>query len=90
MFIITVHTCVPSNGILPMLCIPNRQNLLPELYHTEFSVPKIPFCKQLLFIIVSSISSGYDREVEKESGLDRVGGVRVLTPSSHTTHRTDP
>ena len=21
---------------------------------------------------------------------DRVGGVRVLTPSSHTTHRTDP
>ena len=20
----------------------------------------------------------------------RVGGVRVLTPSSHTTHRTDP
>ena len=22
--------------------------------------------------------------------LDRVGGVRVLTPSSHTTHRTDP
>lgn len=22
--------------------------------------------------------------------LDRVGGVRVLTPSYHTTHRTDP
>ena len=27
--------------ILPMLRIPNRQNLLPELYRTEFSVQKI-------------------------------------------------
>jgi hypothetical protein len=25
---VTVHTRVPSNGILPMLRIPNRQNLL--------------------------------------------------------------
>lgn len=24
------------------------------------------------------------------STSERVGGVRVLTPSSHTTHRTDP
>ena len=44
---VTVHTRVPSNGILPMLRIPNRQNLLPELYRTEFSVQKIPTCEQL-------------------------------------------
>ena len=25
-----------------MLRIPNRQNLRPQLYHTEFSVQKIP------------------------------------------------
>ena len=31
-----------------MLRIPNRQNLLPELYRTEFSVEKIPTCEQLL------------------------------------------
>jgi hypothetical protein len=30
-----------------MLRIPNRQNLLPELYRTEFSVQKIPTCEQL-------------------------------------------
>ena len=30
------------NTILPMLRIPNRQNLLPQLYCTEFSVQKIP------------------------------------------------
>ena len=41
-FLVAVHTCVPGNGILPMLRIPNRQNLLPELYLTEFSVQKIP------------------------------------------------
>ncbi len=31
-----------------MLRIPNRQNLLPKLYRTEFSVQKIPTCEQLL------------------------------------------
>ena len=31
-----------------MLRIPNRQNLLPELYHMKFSVQKIPTFKQLL------------------------------------------
>ena len=41
-FLVAVHTCVPGNGILPMLRIPNRQNLLPEVYRTEFSVQKIP------------------------------------------------
>ena len=30
------------NRILPMLRIPNRQNPQPQLYHTEFSVQKIP------------------------------------------------
>ena len=30
-----------------MLRIPNRQNLHPELYCTEFSVQKIPTCEQL-------------------------------------------
>ena len=45
---LTAHTCVPSNRILPMLRIPNRQNLHPELYCTEFSVQKIPTCEQLL------------------------------------------
>ena len=49
--IVTVHTCVPSNGILSMLRIPNRQNLLPELYRTEFSVQKIPTCEQLRQIL---------------------------------------
>ena len=47
---VTVHTRVPSNRILPMLRIQNRQNLLPELYHMEFSVQKIPTRKQLLCI----------------------------------------
>ena len=32
-----------------MLRIPNRQNLHPELYCTEFSVQKIPTCEQLLY-----------------------------------------
>jgi len=36
-----------SNVILLMLRIPNRQNLLPLLYHTEFSVQKIPTCELL-------------------------------------------
>ena len=31
--------------ILPMLRIPNRQNPQPQLYHTEFSVQKIPICQ---------------------------------------------
>ena len=30
--------------ILPMLRIPNQQNPQPQLYHTEFSVQKIPIC----------------------------------------------
>ena len=34
--------CANSNVILPMLRIPNRQNLLPPPYHTTFSVQKIP------------------------------------------------
>ena len=34
--------CVNSNGILPMLCILNRQNPHPRHYITVFSVPKIP------------------------------------------------
>ena len=28
------------------LRIPNRQNLLPPLYHTAFSVQKMPACEQ--------------------------------------------
>ena len=51
---VTVHTRVPSNGILPMLRIPNRQNLLPELYRTEFSVQKIPICEQLPYYSLHS------------------------------------
>ena len=42
---VTVHGhSMPAhcNRILPMLRIPNRQNLLPQLYCTEFSVQKIP------------------------------------------------
>ena len=44
-FAVTVHgLSMPAhcNRILPMLRIPNRQNLRPQLYHTEFSVQKIP------------------------------------------------
>ena len=37
---VTVHG--HCNRILPMLRIPNRQNPLPPLYCTEFSVQKIP------------------------------------------------
>ena len=43
-----LFTCMTSNGILPILRIPNRQNLQPELYRTELSVQKIPACEQLL------------------------------------------
>ena len=52
---VTVHTRVLSNGILPMLRIPNRQNLLPELYRTEFSVQKIPTCEQLQTLPVTPL-----------------------------------
>ena len=48
MVFVAVHTCMTSNGILPILRIPNRQNLQPELYRTELSVQKIPACEQLL------------------------------------------
>ena len=59
---VTVHTRVPSNGILPMLRIPNRQNLLPELYRTEFSVQKIPTCEQLRQILSACAASFKWRE----------------------------
>ena len=48
MVFVAVHTCMTSNGILPILRISNRQNPQPELYRTEFSVQKIPACEQLL------------------------------------------
>lgn len=44
---VAVHICVSSNGILPMPHILNRQDLLSELYRTEFSVQKIFACEQL-------------------------------------------
>ena len=62
---VTVHTCVLSNGILPMLRIPNRQNLLPELYHTEFSVQKIPTCEQLPTDIYSPGCSTFQISVSR-------------------------
>ena len=37
-----------------MLRIPNRQNLLRELYRTEFSVQKIPICEQLPYYTLHS------------------------------------
>jgi len=39
---VTVHALRKQQRILPMLRIPNRQNLLPPLYHTAFSVQKMP------------------------------------------------
>jgi len=39
---VTVHALRKQQRILPMLRIPNRQNLLPSLYHTAFSVQKMP------------------------------------------------
>ena len=39
---ITVHALRKQQRILPMLRILNRQNLLPSLYHTAFSVQKMP------------------------------------------------
>ena len=40
--IVTVHALRKQQRILPMLRILNRQNLLPPLYHTAFSVQKMP------------------------------------------------
>ncbi len=40
-----------------MLRIPNRQNLLPELYRTEFLVQKIPTCEQLRQILSACAAS---------------------------------
>lgn len=40
--------------IFLMLRIPNRQNLLRELYRTEFSVQKIPICEQLPYYSLHS------------------------------------
>ena len=40
-----------------MLRIPNRQNLLPKLYRTEFSVQKIPTCEQLQQILSACAAS---------------------------------
>ena len=42
---VTVHTYADCNRILPMLRIPNRQNLLPPRFHTALSVPKVPICE---------------------------------------------
>jgi hypothetical protein len=39
---VTVHALRKQQRILPMLRILNRQNLLPPLYHTAFSVQKMP------------------------------------------------
>ena len=39
---VTVHALRKQQRILPMLRIPNRQNLLPPRYHTAFSVQKMP------------------------------------------------
>ena len=39
---VAVHALRKQQRILPMLRIPNRQNLLPPLYHTAFSVQKMP------------------------------------------------
>ena len=38
---VAVHICVSSNGILAMPRILNRQDLLSELYRTEFQFRKI-------------------------------------------------
>jgi len=42
LFTVTVHALRKQQRILPMLRIPNRQNLLPPRYHTAFSVQKMP------------------------------------------------
>ena len=39
---VAVHTPGKQQRILPMLRISNRQNLLPPLYHTAFSIQKMP------------------------------------------------
>ena len=39
---VTVHALRKQQRILPMLRMLNRQNLLPPLYHTAFSVQKMP------------------------------------------------
>ena len=39
---VTVHALRKQQRILLMLRILNRQNLLPPLYHTAFSVQKMP------------------------------------------------
>ena len=54
--LVTVHALHELQRILPMLRIPNRQNLLPLLYHTEFSVQKIPTCVFLSTYASTSLS----------------------------------
>ena len=39
--VVTVHALRKQQRILPMLRIPNRQNLLPPRYLTALSVPKV-------------------------------------------------
>ena len=41
-YFVAVHALRKQQRILPMLRIPNRQNLLLPLYHTAFSVQKMP------------------------------------------------
>ena len=41
-YLFAAHALRKQQRILPMLRIPNRQNLLPSLYHTAFSVQKMP------------------------------------------------
>ena len=80
MVFVAVHTCMTSNGILPILRIPNRQNLQPELYRTEFSVQKIPACEQLLvFRFRSSICFffGFIRANENKRIHDFISQMRL-------------
>ena len=50
---VTVHTYADCNRILPMLRIPNRQNLLPPRFHTALSVPKCLFVSSRLRLLRS-------------------------------------
>ena len=50
-----------------MFRIPNRQNLLPPLYHTEFSVQKIPTCVQesKSTVVKKGVSSIFENVLKK-------------------------
>ena len=52
--LLLTHVWPMQRDFADACAIPNRQNLLRELYRTEFSVQKIPICEQLPYYSLHS------------------------------------